>query len=89
MEMDMTLIAKTYMERMTLIREIAEKHAFKAKLAGKSAKVRAVARPKKEKEFSDRDENQNHYTDAPAYAKTYYGAAYESTKNYENDWGNY
>lgn len=85
----MTLVAKTYMERMTLIREIAEKNAFKAKLAGKSAKVRAKARRQKDETFKDNGENENHYTDAPAYAKTYYGAAYESTKNYENDWGNY
>lgn len=85
----MTIVAKTYMERMTLIAKIAESGSFKAKMAKKSAKVRSVARATKKEVVKDMDENHNHYTDAPAYAKEYYGAAYESTKTYENDWGDY
>lgn len=97
----MTEVAYTKEERLALIKKVAERvqkrNDFKKKQAVNSAKVRrwtdvneTPKRAAKNAEFDEiinkLDENYNQWTDAPEYAKKYYGdVAYETTR-YDNDW---
>lgn len=38
------------------------------------------------KEIDRLDENYNHWTDAPKYAKEYYGDVYHETTKFDNEW---
>ena len=97
----MTMTAEQKAARLALIKQIAEKQKaaaeFKRKQKINAASVRRYtdvvekpARAKKNREFDaeiDRmNENYNEWTDAPQYAKKYYGdVAYETTR-FDNDW---
>jgi hypothetical protein len=92
---------QTKEERLALIKAAAEKikdrNKFKARLSASSARVRgytdAVEKPARkrkldafDKKIEALDENYNTWTDAPTYAKEYYGeVAYETTR-YDNEW---
>ena len=97
----MTMTPEQKAARLELIKKVAAKvearKSFKAKQAANAAKVRrwtdTVEAPKRRKadaEF-DRmieklDENHNAWTDAPQYAKEYYGDVAFETTRYDNDW---
>ena len=88
-------------ERLELIKAIAEKRKksaeFRAKIAAGASRVRRWTdveekprRAKADREF-DRmieklDENHNQWTDAPQYAKEYYGDVAHATTRFDNDW---
>ena len=38
------------------------------------------------KEIGRLDENYNHWTDAPKYAKEFYGEVYHETTKFDNEW---
>ena len=62
--------AKTYAERMELIREVHQN------MRGK---------PKKRKVSAGHDPDL-YYTDASKYAENYYGESYRQTVRYDNEW---
>lgn len=92
---------QTKQERLEMIKAAAEKinrrKEFRARQAANAAKVRRwsdvvekPSRASKEREF-DRmieklDENHNQWTDAPQYAKEYYGGVYRDTTRFDNEW---
>lgn len=88
-------------KRLEMIKAAAEKinkqKEFKRKQAINAAKVRrwtdVVEKPRRkakdaqfERELARMDENHNEWTDAPQYAKTYYGDVAAETTRYDNDW---
>jgi len=88
-------------DRLALIKTVSEKRnakaAFKKKVQAKTVKVRRytdeVEAPKRktsQAEFDSMvnklDENHNQWTDAPSYAKEYYGEVYAETTRFDNDW---
>lgn len=88
-------------KRLEMIRAAAKKieaqKTFKERQALNSAKVRrwtdVVEKPARvrkrdefDKEIAKLDENHNAWTDAPEYAKTYYGDVYRDTTRFDNDW---
>ena len=98
---NMTMTTEQKAARLELIKaaaaKIEKRKAFKARQAANAAKVRRwtdveekPVRAAKAADF-DRmieklDENYNAWTDAPQYAKQYYGdVAYETTK-FDNEW---
>jgi hypothetical protein len=87
-------------ERLAIIKiaadRVAARNAFKTKAKKSAVKAILLAKPekelkrKKEREFQDKidamDENHNHWTDAPKYAKQYYGDVYRDTTKFDNEW---
>ena len=84
-------------QRLSLIKEVAEKFnkrkAFRAKMAKGAAMVRKwtdeeekVSRKKQFDLISKYDENHNHYTDAPKYLDEHYGDRARDQEAYEKDW---
>ena len=89
----MTTIAKTYDDRMALIKTIAERRNKMAKIKAKSKTFMEKA-PKVKRVFSnipeeDASKNPNYYTDEAKYANRYYGETFHQTTKYDNDWGDY
>lgn len=91
----------TYDERMSAIRESAERFAKvkarRARLAASAARVRKyvdeVETPRRKDEadvfdatMAKMDDNHNHYQDAPQYAEKYYGDKMRDTVAMDNDW---
>lgn len=82
-------IARTYDERIALIKEIAERKKKMQKIKAKSANVRKAARATNQKrDFMNipKEENIYAYTDASKYAKEYYGEVMHETTRFDNDW---
>jgi hypothetical protein len=93
MEMYMTTVAKTYDERMALIKAVAERRKKMAMIKAKSKIVLEKA-PKAKRSFmnipdEDASKNPNYYTDEAKYANQYYGETFRQTTKYDNDWGDY
>lgn len=95
------MIAKTQAERIDLIKQIAtrRKEAFaraarmeiikKKSAAARRAMLNARAvrtESSLEKEINKPTININQYTDAPKYAKEYYGEVLYETTRFDNDW---
>lgn len=80
-------------DRIALIKEIAERKAKLAAIKRKSAsvirqvRVTKASKPKTNLMAEDTSKNPNYWTDAPKYAKQYYGEVYHETTKYDNDWG--
>lgn len=84
-------IATTYDERISLIKQIAERR--KAERKAKLNKIRVTSRktisaikPKKNEIQIPKESNMYAYTDASKYAKEYYGETLFETTRYDNDW---
>lgn len=88
-------------KRLEMIKAAAKKieaqKTFKQRQATNAAKVRRYtdvvekpSRAKSNREWNRKmeklDENYNQWTDAPEYAKTYYGDVYRDTTRFDNDW---
>ena len=97
----MTMTAEQKAARLELIKKVAERvqkrKAFKAKQAANAAKVvrwtevdekprRAAKAAEFDRMIEKLDENYNTWTDAPKYAKEYYGEVAFQTTRYDNDW---
>ena len=87
-------VATTYKERIALIKRIAERKKTLAKVKVKSRSVfntmdQFENTEKREVKAikEDKSHNINHWTDAPKYAKQYYGEVYYETTKHDNDWG--
>lgn len=78
-------IATTYEERMALIKKIAERRKKMEKIKAKSNKVK-TARVSRDFIKIPEESNIYAYTDAPKYAKEYYGETMFQTTRYDNDW---
>lgn len=78
------MLLKTYKERMELIAKLAPKYNRLANMIREAERDEPKTKPR----LYD-SENINHYTDAPEYAREYYGDKYRDTINTDNDWGNY
>jgi len=52
----------------------------------KQNRLAGLKRQENTKEDVDLDLYNPHYTDAPQYAKEYYGGVYEATTRYDNEW---
>ena len=86
-------IATTYDERISLIKEIAERRNKMAKIKTESKKARKVmlkARKNRKDPLSHLNvkegDNPNHWTDGSKYAKEYYGETLFETTRYDNEW---
>lgn len=82
-------IARTYDERIALIKEIAERKKKMQKIKAKSKNVlRSATRVNKKREYADvpTESNIYAYTDASKYAKEYYGEVMHETTRFDNDW---
>jgi len=79
-------VATTYDERIALIKEIAERKNKMAKLRKKSSRVLKSVKPKKKDIEIPKESNIYQWTDAPKYAKQYYGETFYETTRYDNDW---
>ena len=85
----MTTVATTYEDRLALIKKIAERRKTMSKVRKQSAKVIKSVQPKpaKKKEIEiPKESNIYAWTDAPKYAKEYYGDVMYQTTRYDNDW---
>ena len=78
-------IATSYDERMALIKKIDQRNK---KLAAVKKKTRKVRAPKVDRSFMDvpKESNMYQWTDAPKYAKEYYGETMYHTTRFDNDW---
>ena len=86
-------IATTYDERISLIKEIAERRNKMAKIKAESKKARKVMLKARKNRKDPLDylnvkegENPNHWTDGSKYAKEYYGETLFETTRYDNEW---
>lgn len=84
-------VAKTYDERMALIKQIAERRksertAKLSKIRVKSRKTISAIKPKKASIDIPVESNMYQYTDASKYAKEYYGETLYHTTKFDNDW---
>ena len=86
-------IATTYDERISLIKEIAERRNKMAKIKAESKKARKVmlkARKNRKDPLSylnvKEEDNPNHWTDGSKYVKEYYGETMFETTRYDNEW---
>jgi len=84
-------VAKTYDERMALIKKIAERRKTMSKVRKQSAKVvdtvARVSKPAKVKEIEiPKESNMYAWTDASKYAAEYYGETLYHTTKFDNDW---
>ena len=86
--------ATTYSERMSLIKEIAERKKLMSKIKRASGNViaRATAPVKPARVFMDTPEdtskNPNYYTDASKYAGQYYGDTFRETTKFDSPFAN-
>ena len=78
--------ATTYDDRISLIKEIAERKKKMAKIRKKSSRVLKSVQPKKEEIQIPKESNIYQWTDASKYAKEYYGETLYYTTKYDNDW---
>lgn len=81
--------ATTYDDRISLIKEIAERKKKMAKIRKKSSRVlKSVqsVQPKKKEIQIPKESNIYQWTDASKYAKEYYGETLYYTTKYDNDW---
>lgn len=80
--------ATTYDDRISLIKEIAERKKKMAKIRKKSSRVLKSVQPKnKNKDIQiPKESNIYQWTDASKYAKEYYGETLHYTTKYDNDW---
>lgn len=85
-------VATTHAERLALIASLAPKYNSRAKMRNavkaSSANASKAARKKVKRDFMDIPEETNiyAYTDAPKYAKEYYGDTMYHTTKFDNDW---
>ena len=82
----MTTVATAYEDRMALIKKIAERRKTMSKVRKQSAKVIKSVQPKKKEIEIPKESNIYAWTDAPKYAKEYYGDVMYQTTRYDNDW---
>lgn len=78
--------ATTYDDRIALIKEIAERKKKMAKVRKKSAVAMKAVQPKKKEIEIPKETNIYQWTDAPKYAKEYYGETLYHTTRFDNDW---
>ena len=78
--------ATTYDDRISLIKEIAERKKKMAKIRKKSSRVLKSVQPKKKEIQIPKESNIYQWTDASKYAKEYYGETLYYTTKYDNDW---
>ena len=78
--------ATTYDDRISLIKEIAERKKKMAKIRKKSSRVLKSVQPKKKEIQIPKESNIYQWTDASKYAKEYYGETLHYTTKYDNDW---
>lgn len=80
--------ATTYDDRISLIKEIAERKKKMGKIRKKSSRVLKSVQPKnKNKDIQiPKESNIYQWTDASKYAKEYYGETLHYTTKYDNDW---
>ena len=80
--------ATTYDDRISLIKEIAERKKKMAKIRKKSSRVlKSVQSKKKNKDIQiPKESNIYQWTDASKYAKEYYGETLHYTTKFDNDW---
>jgi len=78
----------TYDDRISLIKEIAERKKKMAKIRKKSSRALKSVQPKnKNKDIQiPKESNIYQWTDASKYAKEYYGETLYYTTKYDNDW---
>lgn len=81
-------IARTYDERIALIKEVAERRKKMTAIKSKSQLLKNTVSKKTTRSFMDvpKETNIYAYTDAPKYAKEYYGETMYQTTRYDNDW---
>lgn len=77
-------VAVTRDERLALIKQIAERRQKMAKLRTRSTTVKKVKRDYIA--IPEEKENVYAWTDAPKYAKEYYGETMYYTTKFDNDW---
>lgn len=76
--------AETHEDRIALIKEIAER---RKKMQALRARKTVVKKAKREfMQIPKDDENVYAWTDAPKYAKEYYGETMYHTTKFDNDW---
>lgn len=78
--------ATTYDDRISLIKEIADRKKKMAKIRKKSSSVLKSVQPKKKDIQIPKESNIYQWTDASKYAKEYYGETLYYTTKYDNDW---
>lgn len=78
--------AETQQDRIALIKEIAERRKKMQTLRSRKT-VTAIQKPKREfMQVPKEGENVYAWTDAPKYAKEYYGETLYYTTRFDNDW---
>lgn len=88
-------VATNYEDRIALIASLAPKYNSRTKMRKavkeSSGRARTAARTKVKRDFMDipKETNIYAYTDAPKYAKEYYGETMYETTRFDNDWGDY
>ncbi len=78
--------ATTYDDRISLIKEIADRKKKMAKIRKKSSSVLKSVQSKKKDIQIPKESNIYQWTDASKYAKEYYGETLYYTTKYDNDW---
>jgi len=76
------MTTQTTAERMALIREAARKFRMKQAKLGHFKREESV----KVQSYMRDTDDERHWTDAPKYAKEYYGEVYRETTRFDNDW---
>jgi len=85
-------VVTTYEARMALIASLAPKYNSRTKMRKavkeSSKRARKTARTTVKRDFMDipKETNIYAYTDAPKYAKEYYGETLYHTTKFDNDW---
>ena len=85
--MDRIQMIKAAQEKINRRKALVEKiKASNHNALGHASRIAKTEDEKLVKEIDRLDENYNHWTDAPKYAKEFYGEVYHETTKFDNEW---